>query len=83
MVHEGEIILTGILIHSSITFILLLSGFEIIKTASEEDVVLLLGIVVLVALAPVVAHGVGEDVAVLVERALGDGQVTCLTVIGG
>ena len=60
-----------------------MSGFEIIKTASEEDVVLLLGIVVLMALAPVVAHGVGEDVAVLVERTLGDGQVTSLTVIGG
>ena len=60
---------------------LLLSGFEIIETASQEDVVFVLGVVVLVAVAPVVAHGVGEDVAVLVEGALGDGQVTRLAVL--
>ena len=33
----------------------------------EEDVVLLLVVVVLVALAPVVRHGVREDLTVLVE----------------
>ena len=51
----------------------LLSGSEIFKTTSEENVVLLLRVVELVSLAPVVGHSVGEDVAVLVECALGDG----------
>ena len=37
----------------------------------EEDVVLLLGVVELVALAPVVGDGVGEDLPVLVERGPG------------
>ena len=51
----------------------LLSGSEIFETTSEENVVLLLRVVELVSLAPVVGHSVGEDVAVLVECALGDG----------
>ena len=60
---------------------LLGSGFEIFKTTLEEDVVLLLGIVVLVSLAPVVADSVGEDLTILVEGALGDGQLARLAVL--
>ena len=51
---------------------------EILEAGSEEDVVLLLGVVELVALGPVIAHGIGKDLAVLVEGALGDGRIALL-----
>ena len=75
--HENANLSTGSLsfIHQ---YLRLLSWSEFLKAAPEEDIILLLGYVVLVPFAPVVGHGVGEDVAVLVEGALGDGLLTRL-----
>ena len=56
----------------------LLSWSEILKATSQEDVILLLCAVELVSLAPVVGHGVGEDLSVLVKCALGDGLLAGL-----
>ena len=58
--------------------ILLLSGLEVLEARPQEDVVLLLGVVELVALGPVVAHRVRKDLSVLVEGALGDGLLAGL-----
>ena len=52
---------------------------QILKAASEENIILLLSVVSLVALAPVVGDSVGEDGAVLVEAGLGDGLLALLT----
>merc|ERR1719167_2015762 len=49
-----------------------LPRLEILEARAQEDVVLFLRVVELVALAPVVRHRVREDLAVLVERALRD-----------
>lgn len=56
----------------------LLSWSEILKATSQEDVILLLCAVELVSLAPVVGHGVGEDLSVLVKCGLGDGLLAGL-----
>ena len=55
-----------------------LPRLQILKARSDKDVVLLLGVVELVALGPVVAHGVGKDLSVLVDGALGDGLLARL-----
>ena len=57
----------------------LLPWLQLLKAGPQEDVVLLLGVVELVALAPVIGHGVGEDLPILVEGGLGDGLLAGLT----
>ena len=49
-----------------------LPRLEILEALPQEDVVLLLRVVELVAHRPVVRHGVGEDLTVGVERAASD-----------
>ena len=57
----------------------LLPWLQLLKAGPQEDVVLLLGVVELVALAPVIGYGVGEDLPVLVEGGLSDGLLARLT----
>jgi hypothetical protein len=52
-----------------------LAWFEIFEALPQEDVVLLLRVVELVAHGPVVRHGVGEDLAIGVEGARSDGHL--------
>ena len=56
----------------------LLPWLQLLKAGPQEDVVLLLGVVELVALAPIIGHSVGKDLPVLVECRLGDGLLTRL-----
>ena len=56
----------------------LLPWLQLLKAGPQEDVVLLLGVVELVALAPIIGHSVGKDLSVLVECRLGDGLLTRL-----
>ena len=56
----------------------LLPWLQLLKAGPQEDVILLLGVVELVALAPIIGHGVGKDLSVLVERGLGDGLLARL-----
>ena len=55
-----------------------LSRFHILETGSEEDVILLLCVMILVPLAPVVGNSVSEYLSVLVKRTLGNGLLTLL-----
>lgn len=49
--------------------LLLIPGLQLFSRVAQEDVIFLLGIIELMSLGPVVAGGVGEDVAVVVEAA--------------
>jgi len=64
---------------SKLYFLSFLSWFEIFKAGSEENVVLLLGIVPLMTLAPVVGNRIGVDLTILIERTLGDRLLTWFT----
>ena len=58
-----------------------LPWLQLLKAGPQEDVVLLLGVIELVALAPIIGHGVGKDLSVLVERGLGDGLLARLACL--
>ena len=56
----------------------LLPWLQLLKAGPQEYVVLLLGVVELVALAPVIGHSVGKDLPILVESRLRDRLLTSL-----
>ena len=60
------------------TVLSLLPWLQLLKAGPQEYVVLLLGVVELVALAPVIGHSVGKDLPILVESGLRDRLLTSL-----